>query len=316
MNYIYLDWNVIQYMKHQTKTNSIDGKAFYDLVKKLSKRYVFPVSEGHLKDLAAGSTKTSRNIISQDLNFLKDISDGFVLGVDPNESLIPTNQVDIVTFFDSVANKQDGEPSFNVIGDTYQVDMVSLPKDDLLRPFLESNNGILDASVMQNFLANIWQLRDDPNFYKEFRNGVAKLKEKFIKTDTILNQESDSFNKIIPFLDFLGIDDENVLERKFDETLKAFLAIGGRNINNMKTGEKIQVAYMLLDFHPRFRDKVNKKNRPSNIGRDLKNFFFASQAKYYVTEDKATLKKAAFVSKYLSLKVKVENMSKFFSRFC
>ncbi len=168
---------------------------------------------------------------------------------------------------------------------------------------------------MQNFLSNIWQLRDDPDYYKKFRNGVAKLKEKFSKTDTILNQESDYFNKIIPFLDFFDIDDENVLEHKFDEALKAFLAIDGRNINNMKTGEKIQVAYMLLDFHPRFRDKVNKKNRPSNIGRDLKNFFFASQAKYYVTEDKATLKKAAFVSNYLSLRVKVENMSNFFQDF-
>ena len=65
---------------------------------------------------------------------------------------------------------------------------------------------------------------------------------------------------------------------------------------------------MLLDFSPLFRDKINNKNRPSNMHRDLKNFFFASDAKYYVTEDDATYKKSKFVAGLLGLPVRVVKM--------
>lgn len=316
MAYVYLDWNVIQYMKYETKTDVIDGKAFYDLVKKLSNKYQFPFSEGHLRDLAISSA--SADVISQDLKFLSEVSNGFVLSIDQDETLIPKkHHVDITTFFNQIANEENNEPSFNIaFASPYQIDMHNLPKDDLLKPFLESNNGIFDPTVMQNFLVNMWRLRDDPDYYKSFRNSVAKLKERFNKTNTILDKGSEYYKKIIPFLEFFTMNDENVLKLNFDKTLRAFLAINERNINNMKIGEKIEIAYMLLDFHPLFKDKVNKKNRPSNISRDLKNFFFASQAKYYVTEDKATFKKASFVSEVLSLNVKVLKMEAFRNKFC
>ena len=53
---------------------------------------------------------------------------------------------------------------------------------------------------------------------------------------------------------------------------------------------------------------INKKNRPSNMHRDLKNLFFASDAKYYVTEDDATYKKSKFVARSLGLPVRVVKM--------
>ena len=44
------------------------------------------------------------------------------------------------------------------------------------------------------------------------------------------------------------------------------------------------------------------------MSRDLKNFFYASSAKYYVTEDDATYKKAKFIAKVMGLKVRVVKM--------
>lgn len=44
------------------------------------------------------------------------------------------------------------------------------------------------------------------------------------------------------------------------------------------------------------------------MDRDLKNLFFASDAKYYVTEDDATYKKSKFVARSLGLTVRVVKM--------
>ena len=64
--YIYLDWNVIQYMKHDTIINEINGTEFKILVKKLSKKYVFPWSEGHLQDLLISFKPSNLRYVEED----------------------------------------------------------------------------------------------------------------------------------------------------------------------------------------------------------------------------------------------------------
>lgn len=317
MEYIYLDWNVLQYMKHSTiiTEKSINGPECEKIIKNLLKRYRFPFSEGHLRDLAISSKPENKKNIQEDLNYLKELSNGYVLGIDSNENLVTTNNVDILVFFDKIANEVESRPVFEFNDASFSVDMIKLPQNDLFRPLLESNNGVLDASVMKNFLLGMWNNMDNPDTYKIWRAQVAEIKSKFSATDTIIDQQSDYFKKIIPFLDFLVTDDLQILKNNFIKAMKAFASINDRNFDSFTQGNKIEQAYWLLDYHPNFRDRINKKNRPSNIDRDVKNLFFASQAKYYITEDNATFKKSSFVSEALTLKVKVLKMGEFCHKF-
>lgn len=311
MQYIYLDWNVIQYMKHSTVTDSIDGVAFSALVKKLSKKYRFPFSEGHLRDLAVSFKSENIALVKDDLKYLYELSAGYVLGLDQNENFVMRNDVNIFKFFETIIAKVDIEPNFEITGESYSVDMEKLSKNNLFKQLLESNNGVMDINVMKNFLSKCWVFIDNPEFYKLFRNNISELKNRFARTDTVLDPQSDYFKSITPFLDFLVTDDLQILRNNFNEAMKAFSLINGRNFDCFKLGKKIEQAYSLLDYHHKFRDKINNKNRPSNIDRDIKNLFFASQAKYYITQDQSTYKKASLVCEVLPLNVKILNMSEF-----
>ncbi|WP_043008017.1 hypothetical protein [Comamonas testosteroni] len=306
--YIYLDWNVIQYIKHEKVVDgSFNAVEFKSFLQHLKSRYVFPASEGHLKDLSATFKKENLPYIEEDLSFLNEISGGFMLGMRPDESLIPV-EADIKAEFEKVLNESEVDLEFSIKGGSYQVDMDKLSRKSLFRPFLEQNNGVLDATVMYDFLQMMWDSMDDPDVYKTLRNEVESLHKTFPSQDTLINKESSYFKRIEAFFDIGKINSIDDLEEKFERIQSSFLAIDGRRLESMTKGQKIENAYALLDFSPLFRDKINKKNRPSNMYRDLKNFFFASDAKYYVTEDDATYKKSKFVARLLGLPVRVVKM--------
>ncbi|MBL5862159.1 hypothetical protein JBO49_16260 [Serratia fonticola] len=318
MDYIYLDWNVIQYMKHSTIQKSIDGPAFYDLVKKLSKKYRFPFSEGHLRDLSISFKPENNENIKNDLEYLNILSQGYALGITKQDELIVITKknIDIHTFFKDIILEQQVAPEFEIAGNSYSVNMTTLPKDDLFRPFLEGSGGVLNPDVMSQFINELLLHMDDPDFYKKFRNQIANMKSNLGRKDTILSKDSNYYKGLIPFFDFITSESADSYIDNFEDVIISFCSINGRCFDTMTVGEKIEMTYMLLDFHPNYRDKVNKKNRPSNIGRDCKNLYFASQAKYYVTEDSSAFRKATFVCKALSLRVKVTSMSDFMAKFC
>lgn len=303
-------------MKNSTVQGSINGPEFANLVRKLSKKYQFPFSEGHLRDLAISFKPQNKSYVDEDLDYLNKISNGYALGtIDEIETLATTNNVNIKEFFNELLNEQSDEPVFDIFGGEYSVDSYKISDGDIFKPHLEKNNGILNKNVMLSVLQELWANIDNPNFYKSFRNQVSTLKSTFQKRDTILDKKSDYFKGFLPLLDFL-CSEEPKYQDNFEDVIQSFLSINGRILDERKIGQKIELVYMLLDFHPYFMDKVNKKNRPSNIGRDCKNLFFASQAQYYVTEDKSTFRKADFVIKALSMQVKVTTMSAFLARFC
>lgn len=317
MDYVYLDWMVFQYMKHSTVKDSINGIEFLNTVNKLKKKYRFPFSEGHLCDLAISFSPSNLENVKSDLLFINSLSSNYALGTDKNEKIIPINNVDIYKLFNEIVMEVQDDLNINVSGDSHIIDMELLPKNDLFRPFLEKNNGVLDSNVMKNLMEQIWDSMDDPDFYKKFRDQVSKLKEKFDGGNTLISTESSYFKGILPFLDFLLSENPDDFIDTFDDVIKSFCSINGRCFDKLKVGEKIELAYSILDFNPKYREKkINKKNKPSNLRRDCKNLYFASQAKYYVTEDSATFKKSTFVCKALSLRVKVLSMSEFMAKFC
>ncbi|ODX22426.1 hypothetical protein [Vibrio parahaemolyticus] len=306
--YIYLDWNVFQYMKHKKVIEGkFDAVKFKSFVESLKGKFYFPASEGHLKDLSATFKEENRSYIEEDLAFLNEISEGYMLGVSQNESLVPV-PANINQQFENILNESQIDPDFSISGEAYNVDMSRLSKDSLFRPFLEANEGVLDANVMESFLQMMWESMDDPNVYKSLRSEVESLYKTVPNNNTIINQSCDYFKRIEPLFEIGKIVDIDVLKEQFGEIQDSFLAIDHRKVSDLTKGEKMQCAYMLLDFSPLFRDKVNKKNKPTNMHRDLKNLFFASDAKYYVTEDDATYKKSKFVVKLLGLPVKVVKM--------
>lgn len=321
MQYIYLDWNVIQYMKNSVEDckRSIDGKQFEKLIEKLSyKKYAFPASEGHLRDLKV-SYSPDNIYYKEDLEYLNKISNGYVLALTEDEKLeLIQNQVDLTIFFQELIDEIDPKVDFTYSGETrIEIAMDQLSDDSLLKPFIAENNGVLDSSVMAAFLSHKYENIDNPDYYKRWRHEVSRIKKMFSSTkNSVIDQQSSYFKSLIPFLDFLLEDDIQKIEDNFKETILSFLNIDGkRNFDTMTLGEKIELAYSLLDYNPNFRDKINKKNKPTNMFRDIKNLFFASEAKYYITEDNMTYKKAKFVCKVLELPVKVLKMDEFMNRF-
>jgi|GEM_PF-5985161 len=295
-------------MKHeQVVEDKFDAIKFKSFIQSLKGKYVFPASEGHLKDLSATFKKENCLYIKDDLSYLNEISEGFMLSVLPNETLMPV-KADINDEFKKILNERETEPAFSVEGDSYQVDMDKLSQESLFRPYLEKSNGILNETVMVSFMQMMWGSMDDPGIYKSLRKEVELLHKTVTNQDTIISKESPYFKRVKPFFDIGKINSIEELKEKYEEIQSSFLAIDGRSIEDLTKGQKIQNAYYLLDFSPLFRDTVNKKNRPSNMHRDLKNLFFASDAKYYITEDDATYKKSKFVARLLGLPVRVVKM--------
>lgn len=307
-NYIYLDWNVIQYLKHgRVADGKFDAVKFKLFMQELKGKYLFPASEGHLRDLSASFKMENWPRIEEDLSFLAEISEGFMLAICPDEKIIAV-KADVNAEFKKIINESKAQPNYTITGDSYRVDMNKLSRESLFRPFLEKNNGVLDAVVMGNALEMVFDSMDDSDFYKRFRSEVESVRAVFGNQESIINIESIYFKNLEAIFKIWEISDAEDLMRNFNRILSSFLSINGRVLEDMKRGEKIEVAYSLLDYSPLFRDRVNKKNRPSNMHRDVKNLFFASDGKYYVTEDDATYKKSRFITRLLNLPVRVVKM--------
>ena len=319
MKYIYLDWNVMQYSKQLKNKNHIDETSFYGLVRKISRKYDFPFSIAHLKDLAS-SKKNNNKHIEEDLLFIQSFSKGCAITLDNNKLKI-IKDINADKEFEGalslIKENKNIELDIVVSGDSYEIDMSQVKKDDLFKDFLEENNGTLDPKLMVGFIKYIVDELSEPVFYKKFRKQVSELKSKYRKSHkSIIDQKSDYFKKIIPLFDFILEQDESKISQKFDEAMNAFLSINERKKEDLDKFQKIQIAYMLLDFNPSFYDKVTKSNRPSNIYNDIEHLYFASEAKYYVTEDKATLKKSSLVAKFLFPDLKILTMSELQHKFC
>lgn len=322
MKYIYLDWNVIQYIKHKIKIEkkSIDGEKFGALVEKLKKIYIFPFSEAHLRDLSISKEEYHE----ENLNYLSNYSNNSILGfLNENIVVIPITKNEINNFFIDIIKiqkeEQDNLENKDLdyfMSNSFQIDLNKINKHSILKPYLENNKGILDSNMMNNFFLDCRQNMNNPKFYKLFRTEVSKLKKNFeLNSNTVINQQSQYFKDLKPFLDFILMDDIELMKKNFSEIIKSFLKINNeRTFESMTIGAKIDLVYSLIDYNPNFRDEIDKKNKPFNILRDIKHLHFASQSKYYVTGDDTSYKKSKFVVEVLDLKTKVLTMSELINK--
>ena len=77
--YIYLDWNVFKYMSSPRSDKGNIDIDMLNMVKKLKSKYIFPYSEGHIKDRSSRFKAEYRAEVEKDLEFVKTITDDYLL---------------------------------------------------------------------------------------------------------------------------------------------------------------------------------------------------------------------------------------------
>lgn len=317
MKFIYLDWNVIQYVKHGIKNEKFNGPDFLKLMKKIGKRYKFPFSDGHLRDLARSVRPENKEEVQKDLDFLEEISQGYAVSNSTNgDPLMQVPRGVARDHLEFILQEKKFDPEDIKISITPQhIDTDTLKKSDFGYSAIISEGGTLNEKSISLMLADMAKCKDDPDLYKKLRKNIQALKENFRERDTVISKESAYFKSFEPFLDWVIAEDLSEVRDKFSAALTAFSAISHEVFAEQPIEKKIQISYILLDFNPLFSEKINKKNTHSNIQRDMNNLLFAKDAQYFVTEDGGTYEKAKEVASALGLNVRVVRMNELVHRF-
>jgi hypothetical protein len=316
--FIYLDWNVIQYCKNPRKNSEID-KEFLTLINALKCKYRFPFTEGQLLDLSA-SSKDGKidNNIREDLNFLNKISDGLALCynnyMDPQ---LVKKDMDIE--FYKILDERNEKLVTKMVPDfpPIKIDLSRMNRNDLFFKFIYENDGYLTSDVLNNAMQYMTDIFDDNEKYKKFRSEAMHLKDTMLnREDMVLCKGTVLHDLIINYLSFYEINDILELEKKFTGFLKQQFSLRGRDYKISPVKEKIEVGIMLLDFNPIFSEKINKtRNKLLNMTRDCKHICMASDAEYFITEDKSIYNKGQFIYKTLNIKTKIKKMSELYYMF-
>ena len=311
-DYIYLDWNVYINLKipRDNKNGGEIDRKFKALVEKLSKRFEFPYSEGHIRDVSNRYSVKNRPSIELELNSAEKI----------NNKVFIRSYKDILSFefqtkpmVEQLNDSLNNNCSYSQISNnifelipSFQVDMSKISCDHPFYDFLISNNGVMDFKKFYNYLLSLYETTfSESSFYKKFRSYISKLNVKTL----IPNSFGYLVFRLSPFIDSFLCSDLNTLEKNWKQIVESFFSLGGTYV---PLSQHLIQGYTLLDFHPLFQEKIkNKKNTLSNIVRDGLHCFFASQAKYFVSEDVATRKKTAFIYKVYGIKTKVVSESEF-----
>lgn len=312
MNYIYLDWNV--YINLKTPRNNInDGEIDTELkflVKNLSKKYIFPYSEAHIRDASNRYSDERRSNIELEFMQAEQINKQICIGCNENQVLaFAFHKKPMIDFFDeSLKNYTNNQ--LNLKNKTYHssflVDRSQIDSEHPFHDFLESNNYFMDYDKFFEYLVSLYEnVFSESSFYKKFRKYISKL-----NSSDLLHKNCDVLiSHMWPFIDSFTFSDVNSLSNSWDSIVSRFLSF---SCPNVPLSRKFIQGYNLLDFHPLFHDRLKKnKNTLSNIVRDGLHCFYASQAKYFVSEDNATRKKTEFIYKVYGIKTKVVSESEF-----
>ena len=86
--YIYLDWNVIKYMKEPRLNKGELDKEFKDTVFKLKKKYKFPYSYAHIKDRANRYLEEYHEQVKEGFEFAETVNDTICVGIDRDRLIL------------------------------------------------------------------------------------------------------------------------------------------------------------------------------------------------------------------------------------
>ena len=288
------------------------------LLYKLTKRYCFPYSEGHIRDAANKYKPENRSFIEDDFRFAETINHQECIryGYMGLQLIFDTQKKPMLELFDEYVNEKKSAPSIpsdNHSIASFPVDMSKIGNDHPFYDFLVTNNGIMDMEKLDGYLELMFdELFTGTTFYKKLRAYIDKL-----NTQDMMNQSMTLDARLLldrhlyflfPFFDSFAYSEEE-LARKWPRIAYHYLKMS--NLNPPIEMQLIQ-GYSLLDMHPMFREKLKKnKNTLDNIVRDGSHCFYASKAQFFVSEDDSTRKKTSFIYKAYGIKTKVVNEADF-----
>lgn len=320
--YIYLDWNVLQYLKRpREQTRDIELSV---LISELSKNHHIPYSAAHLRDLASNYSEKNRTYVDEDLKFIAKITNSEYLAhrIQDGEDSLYIRSRSTRPAFREILNVIKREESFSLEFPSSDnesgmpIDLSKIGKENIFYEALEKNSGNLNHASLKEVLTDVREQMNEPDLYKKFRNQVQMIEENLkLNPTSILRNSPETMRLIEPMFQFLKVVSYDELEKVFLPTLEGFSRYSGRDLEKMRGGEKLQLAYSLLDFHPLFAEKVTKKNRPSNQIRDFSHLFWAKDATYFVTEDAKSLEKSKFLASAFGWTMKPVNILEFLGIF-
>lgn len=311
MPYIYLDWVVLQHMKNGAVSDGVHGPDFLRRVAMLAVHYLFPISEAHIGELLSPNA-AKRDYRAADIQLLKAVSRNTVVQIRNGVPQVTRTPLELL--IDAVAAQPREQSPRSVFFAPFQasVDTAAIDKSHPFWKSLVVAGGSLNEELLQRMTLELITSIEEPASYKAFRQQVAKAPSVMRKgRPTVVGRRSEDFELILPVFDFLAARTAADVEARLVPAANALAKIGGAEWGAIPRDHQIEQAMGLLDFHPSFHDKTTSDNPPRNMQRDAEHFCFASDAAWFVTEDRGLISKARVVAKAFDLSVNVVSMREF-----
>ena len=319
--YIYLDWNVFKYIKEPRIEDEELDKSVKEIVIRTRNKYVYPFSEAHLRDRVNKYKPEYREKVEEDLSFVENISEGYCLAYRPDKGWIQPIKQSITEVFEQIISLENKPLDLSAVYPDmvpFEVNNNEFENDELLSKFLSEEKVALDRNTMGEFVERIfWECFDSKATYNTVRKQEwqrRQNKEERCINDIYFNVTQKKLEQLINCYETADV--EYIIENWKNAIIDAISI--HYPIQEISGEGLICCAYCMLDWHPMFRDKLGKKNTFSNIVRDAKHAWYASQARMFVTEDEHTRKKCEVLYKAFGIKTTVLSMKEFCARmdFC
>lgn len=313
---IYLDWNVIKYLKTPRKTEK-EKKLDLELAEKINalrnKKSIFiPYSISHLNDLYISDTEGNEAFIREDLDFLNHITNGKMIVCENDNFQIESedaHQAYQIRKMDIIReNEMYKKASVEAIG-RRDIDLSKMNSDNLMYLILKKHNGVLNNDSFKEFAEFMRDhILDNKDVYKKFREEIKDVKKNLEANSSKEEIEASGLNYVMKFVDSLECNKEDELCNVWTDIVYDFLKLNKRD---MSKREIILNSYGLLDLHPLFSEKMKGKNKADNIVRDAGHITYTCYSNVFVSENAGTLKKAKFINKVHNLSSIVCNEAEF-----
>lgn len=297
-------------------------KEFYRVIRTLKKKYRFPTSLAHIKDRLRNYSEEHRKDIEEDFEFAYRVSEGKYISFIEQENGLVLANADIRGAIDEYLNECNEEKKLNSFCDyswgTAQIDIDKLDSKHPMYEYLRNHNAEFNADNMNEFLEDLYQnIFDDNSKYSALRDWIRSFD--INETTFYINSFSEMcmldllMYKMGPFLLSFGCSNINELAVKWKDIAKRYV---GEGVKEPSLEQLLMQGYTLLDMHPLLKkDKLKKrKNTLDNIIRDGNHCYYASGARYFVTEDEGTRIKTQFLYKAYGIDTKVLSMEEFINK--
>ncbi|MPM04815.1 hypothetical protein SDC9_51096 [bioreactor metagenome] len=279
-DFIYLDWNAIKYLKDNGSRTE-----FAIILDVLKLQYLIPYSFAHLCDLQKNMSDSTMRLINSDLAFLKELTSSYMLGKYKDDFDIDQKSID---------QKFEEVKSYNLNifpNPMIPSDIIDEMKTLGLKNYFQKEENI--KWYVPTFLKALNRFECDPVLYNLFRE---------IFTIEAPIKELQFFNKL---------SENPITSQGLIEVVNCFIKFN--NTENLCTSEKLRLAYLLLDFNSKYREKINKKTNFTNMYTDCEHMLNASHAKYYLSQDSSTRIRTRFVYDTYNIGTKVYSIDEFIS---